>query len=439
MLQLLFVSLALANPYPDPRKVPLDKDYPPLPPFETPRNPEHVRDHAEKGGAVLRVTLTQKNEKYALAHAVKEYSGTPALFVRAHAASGRGSYRARLLDGAGNTLAYDDIGLGREFRRLVDGITFRFPLPSAPVTLSVQAENPDTGAMEPVLSQSLDPSTLPEAPQAHPGLEIRELKASAGKAPELRVNIYAEGYTADRAAAFWERAPMIVSAVLGEFPQAERLHFYGVFAPSHQKLGAAHDLGTPVPERDSFLSLYFPYWENFGRWTYVLYPSRETHYRDAISLAPYDYAIALVDDAEYWGVGNYRELTAVPAEHPSLVFLLTHEIGHYFGLNEEYEGGGRTELEFAPGITEPWSPNITFRASPVKWSSFVDRDTPLPTPDSYWSSEPPVYGAYAGGYGDSDPEHSHKPGHNCVMERYQHFCDVCKAALTKILKFDAGE
>jgi hypothetical protein len=220
----------------------------------------------------------------------------------------------------------------------------------------------------------------------------------------------------------------------------ENLEIIGVFAESKLPLGQARDLGMPVPERDSFLGLYYPYWNNFGRWYHILYPTRETRFRNALAQVPYDYPLAIVDSDLYWGVGNYKELTAIPSSNSSFTYLLMHEFGHFLGLNEEYEGGGRTELEFAPQIAEPWSPNLTFLGSTswadLKWKEFAAQSTPLPTPGSYWRSG--RYGAYRGGYGDSAPGRSHKPGMNCVMHRSSQFCPICLDGMRKVMSRDLG-
>ncbi len=85
-----------------------------------------------------------------------------------------------------------------------------------------------------------------------------------------------------------------------------------------------------------------------------------------MATVPYDYPLVVIDNADYWGVGNYMSLTVVPAANSSyFTYLLIHEFGHFFGLNEEYEEGGRTELEFAPQQDEPWSQNITFLPDPL--------------------------------------------------------------------------
>lgn len=276
-------------------------------------------------------------------------------------------------------------------------------------------------------------------------LEVRQL-LPAVKTPSLRVNIYAEGYTQSEKMKFWNRAIKTVQALQSQqFPGIDYMDFYAVFNPSHKRLGVAEDLGLPVPEFDSFLGLYYPYWDNFGRWYHIVYPTRENKFRQGLASAPYDYPIVLVNNSQYWGVGNYKSHTAIPADNSTyFTYILIHELGHFFGLNEEYEGGGRTELEFASEMKEPWSQNITFLTTPshsgLKWNELVNPQMSIPTPYSDWQSTPPQYGAYRGGYGDS-PSHqgaSHKPGLNCVMESHASFCDICQKGIMDVIRFDLG-
>jgi hypothetical protein len=174
----------------------------------------------------------------------------------------------------------------------------------------------------------------------------------------------------------------------------------------------------------------------------VVYPTSEEKYRGALASAPYDYPVALIKSSEYWGVGNYNELTAVPSNNRSFGYLLMHELGHYLGLNEEYEGGGRTELEFAPAIKEPWSQNITFETdrSKLKWAEFVAESTPVPTSRWDWiGPKDGPWGVYKGGYADSDNKRSHKPGFKCVMSSGKSFCPICRQAIEQKIKYDLGQ
>jgi hypothetical protein len=224
------------------------------------------------------------------------------------------------------------------------------------------------------------------------------------------------------------------------------MSFYAVFHASNITIDSPIDFGRPVPHRDTFLGLYYPYWAGgFSRWYNVVYPTNEEQFRQGVAAAPYDYPLVLVNNDYYWGVGNYKAFVAIPAKSRwFFTYILTHELGHFFGLNEEYEGGGPTELEFAPGMEEPWSQNITFLKKPdyehLKWHQFTDNHTHIPTPSWVWhlSFFKYVYGAYLGGYADSRTGHSYKPGFNCTMEAGKHFCPVCQNAIEEVIRFDVG-
>jgi hypothetical protein len=161
--------------------------------------------------------------------------------------------------------------------------------------------------------------------------------------------------------------------------------------------------------------------------------------RDALAQTSYDYPIVLVDSFRPFGCGNYRSFIAVPSDDFEFSTTLKHELGHVFGLNEEYSSGGRTELEFAPGIQEPWSQNLTFLRSTsytdLKWDQFVAPTTPLPTPLPFKAN---VYGAYPGGYSESDVVHAHIPGGNCVMAYGGNYCPICLDGIDHATARDLG-
>lgn len=438
---LFFNSSVFANPYWDPLKVPNELSYTNLNFKEMEINPRTVKN--DTGIDVLRIQVDwqEKNETYTVSNIVIEASGTPALIARSHHQPHLGSYLGVLVDQKGHALFYDSIGTGKEYRKLARAISLRFPIPKQDVTFELYAENPSSGLMEKVVSKTISISELTKKSTNIADVEVKEL-AVASQTPTLRINIYAEGYLANEKQSFWQHAMKAVKALKNErFPGVEHMSFYGVFHASNKKLGSARNLGLPIPEYDSFLGLYFPYWDKFGRWYNIIYPTREHKLRQGLGSAPYDYAIVLVNDSGYWGVGNYKAFTAIPAENSFyFTYLLFHEFGHFFGLNEEYNDGGRTELEFAKGISEPWSQNITFfrenNYEKLKWKKFVDSRIKLPTPNSVWHNTPPVYGAYEGGYAESPitDGSSYKPGLSCVMDRAPHFCAICAKAIEEMVQ-----
>jgi len=451
----LFLTISLlpatpnANPYPDPLQVPTEASWQAKkkPNHTLPKKPSRKLSLIEaRGSQVLRVQIEwREDESFRISHLNLENSGTSALSQRKNNLKTPkfGSYRAFLKDPVtGVVLDYDSIGTGKEYRKLTRALSFRFPVPTQDVLLVLQAEHPVTGDMEEVLNQVISPSEFT------PSLQRNDLQVTllhrASQEPKLVVSIYAEGYTlSSKENQFLARARAAIDTLeTARFPHFENMEFQAVFALSGEALGSASNLGMPVPERDSFLGLYFPYWNAFGRWYHVLYPTRVSRYREAIGQVAYDYALVLVDSSSYWGVGNFKESTTIPANSNYFSYLLLHEIGHYFGLNEEYEEGGRTELEFAPAIPEAWSPNISFLpdSQKLKWNEWVLPGTPIPTPRSYWNSARPRFGAYRGGYAQSpNTRPSHKPGFACIMENHDEFCPICRHGLEEVIGLDLGK
>lgn len=443
---LLFLSsLVNANPYWNPQRVPTEQNYGNV--FLSTPNINSLKVVDSRSAIdVLRIQVDwqENSEFFTVNKIIIEPSGTPALLARSTHKPVWGSYLGVLKDNTGQVVYYDAIGTGKEYRKLARAINLRFPVPKQDMRFELFAENPNTGVMEKVVSKDFSITQIIKQ-QPVDNVEIKEL-ALATRFPAVRVNIYAEGYSKNEQQIFWQHAIKTVQVLQKEkFPGVEYMSFYGVFHTSNQKLGMARDLGNPVPEYDSFLGLYYPYWDSFGRWHHVVYPTRENKFRQALAVAPYDYPIILVNDSGYWGVGNYMSHTAIPAANTlNFTYLLLHEFGHFFGLNEEYRGGGRTELEFAPDMLEPWSQNISFlldnRYESLKWKTLVAKNIPLPTSDSLWKSSPPVYGAYSGGYADSPSTRgrSHRPGRDCVMEDKRHFCQICNHAIEEVVQYSSG-
>jgi hypothetical protein len=435
----LFSLTAFSNPYPDPGAVPWDPPYVYQEVSHLPvLSSKKLRMAAEE---VLRVDISwASGEKYKVEQAIVESSGTEALLKRSQRLDSLGSYKAQILDlDSGKTLAHDSLGTGQHYRHLVRALTFRFPNPNRPVQLLVTAENPTSGFMEVVLKEKIEGANRAEEPAREP--EVRLIKA-ATEEPKLKLNLYAEGYKERRRERFFQDAKRLSDTLKSEnLPGLSHFEISGVFMPSALELGSAKKLGFPIPERNSFLGLYFPYWDtSIERWFNIVYPTRERRYRDGVALVPYDYPLAIIDDSGYWGVGNFNEITAIPNDNFAYTYLLMHELGHFFGLNEEYEEGGPTELAFAPGVKEPWSQNITFLEDPksLKWKQLISLSTPVPTPSSKWKGSGP-FGAYKGGYAQTKPfGRSHKPGLNCRMAAGTDYCPICQSAIEEKVFFDLG-
>lgn len=390
----------------------------------------------EAAPAVVRVQVSwSPNGGYSLGPVKRERSGTPALLRRAQQLDPLGSFVGVISDPTtGAELLQQTIGTGVSYRALTGSLTFRYPAFTRAATFTLFAPDPETGEPTEVLSETIDPVLAADVPMQ--AVEITTVRAATLE-PSLAVTIYAEGYLEGSEASFLESAEALV-AVLEDnaFPGFEHMEFNAVFASSAQPLGVAENLGFPVPVRDSFLTLYHPYWSTFSRWFHVMYPTHEERFRDALAQAPYDYPFILTDSGEFWGTGNYNAYTVVPSNIDSFEYLVLHEFGHYFGLNEEYSSQD-TELLFAADVSEPWSQNMTFQmaAEDIKWNPFFARGVSIPTPAAQW---PRVgIGAYVGGYAGEDSRSLIPvPDGVCTMSSGVEFCDVCSAAMREKLEAD---
>ncbi len=425
-------SRLLANPFHDPTQIHLDTPQLDLLTNSFSSTPLDRNLLTAQALPVLRIDIAwdEASDSFNYVQGKIERSGTEYLEAKSQVYPHHGSFIGVLQDSSGQK-RYSSIGTGQEFRRLSRGLAFRFPAPSSASVFKLIAEDPISGNMVERLMVNIDPSQA-ESIRPLDDIDTRLIK-SATASPVIRLVVYAEGYTEQGRERFFNKSKKVAASFAdSNLPTEANLEIIAAFTPSKLALGTPRNLGTPVPERESFLGLYYPYWNNFGRWYHVVYPTRFQKYRDALAQVPYDYPLALIDSNQYWGVGNYMELTAIPAESTSFRYLLLHEFGHFLGLNEEYEGGGRTELEFAPGITEPWSQNITFNpgAGELKWANHLAPETPLPTPREHWNpSQSGPLGAYRGGYADSASGKSFKPGFSCIMETSQNFCLICQRGI----------
>lgn len=106
-------------------------------------------------------------------------------------------------------------------------------------------------------------------------------------------------------------------------------------------------------------------------------------WRDAASVAPYDFVLILVNGREYGGGGIHNLYAITAASSPSAPCLVAHEFGHHFaGLADEYYTGSVAYEDLPGGKVEPWEPNVTALLDPakLKWRELVLPDTPVPTP-----------------------------------------------------------
>jgi hypothetical protein len=122
-------------------------------------------------------------------------------------------------------------------------------------------------------------------------------------------------------------------------------------------------------------------YDAFGLERYVLtFENRSL--REVAAWAPYEFVTIVVNNETYGGGGIFNTFSTVAARSDWADYLFVHEFGHHFaGLADEYYTSPVAYLP-APTVVEPWEPNVTALLDPhsLKWRTLVADGTPIPTP-----------------------------------------------------------
>ncbi len=158
---------------------------------------------------------------------------------------------------------------------------------------------------------------------------------------------------------------------------------------------------------------------------------------DWLAGIPYEHIIVLVNTDQYGGGGILNSYNLSMTHHKLFKPVVVHEFGHSFGgLGDEY-AYEHEAIPMYPHDVEPWEPNITTLADfHGKWEHMIAPTTPIPTPPSDKLQQ---IGVYEGaGY---SMKGVYRGAQDCRMRSNvrPEFCDVCREALTRLIKFYTGE
>lgn len=152
-------------------------------------------------------------------------------------------------------------------------------------------------------------------------------------------------------------------------------------------------------------------------------------------LNDYRFIIVLINSAEYGGAGSVGGAPRVcwaTSRNAASIGVLLHELGHAFGLQDEY-GGTETD---ARRPSKPWR-NISIHAVPAAtpWATRVNTDPNQLTHAADagpWQGSASTVGTFQGaGYFDGL---RYRPSHDCRMRTTATpFCDVCAAVIAEQL------
>ena len=250
--------------------------------------------------------------------------------------------------------------------------------------------------------------------------------------------IISEGYQSGQLAQFATDADSLKNALLAAPPFSSMTAAINVFRIDVESTDSGADepaaCGGSGATRHTFLDATFCGNGNLFRYLKVdksrtiLLANHETPNWNAI--------VVIVNTPHYGGAALGQ--VAVCSKHPQTIDIALHELGHVFGLADEYEEGlGK----YHP--PEPASVNVTKKTTPLKWGSLVLPTTPVPTRvnaacRAYGPTGPVAKGVVGALEGAKGHEcNIYRPSAGCRMRDVgDDFCAVCQDHIrAKLAKF----
>ena len=244
----------------------------------------------------------------------------------------------------------------------------------------------------------------------------------------IDIAIVAEGYTEAEMDVFYQHANDAVKALFAHDPfkkLQDRFNVVAVGTPSK-------DSGVSIPKqniwKETALGSHF---DTFYSDRYLT-TLRLRQLHNALAGIPYEHIIILANTDNYGGGGIYNSYVLSMTKHPSFLPVVVHEFGHSFaGLADEYFYDDQFVEYYYPDV-EPWEQNITtLKDFDSKWKDLLDKDCPIPTPDS----DKRKIGVFEGGGYQS--KGVYRACNDCRMKTNEapEFCPVCQRALERLIRF----
>lgn len=402
-----------------------------------------------------------------------------------------GEYQVRLTDGPTASVVYSrgyssmfqewqttDEALAGVYRTFHETVLLPMPKRRAQVSIFRRDKNMD---FHEVFSTVIDPASSTDINRERKPARFRSgTLASGGGGAHDKVDllILGDGYRSEDMEKFRRDAKHFNDVMFSTEPFKSRRGDFNV----RWIEVVSQDSGIDKPDKNVWKSTALgTTYNTFGSARYVLTEENRA-LRDIAGQVPYDFLLILVNDNRYGGGGIYNLYTTCFASTDAkgmewqMDYVYVHEFGHSFGgLGDEYYTSQISYNDFYKKGVEPWEPNLTALTDKrhVKWQSFMESGTPLPTPwekaryDSlgrerskldrlapdYYEKRKPLYDAeqailkttaYAGKVGVFEgggyvSEGIYRPSADCRMFSLSlvDFDPVCTASINRVIDFYA--
>jgi IgA Peptidase M64 len=230
------------------------------------------------------------------------------------------------------------------------------------------------------LAPSLFPLLLTCFTQMASGQTVVTLANNGDPANRVDLVIVSEGYTAGEMTKFANDVQNLITNFFIEEPYQEYQRYFNVYRleVASNESGADHPERRPPVVRDTAFDATY---NCAGIQRLICVNSARVNMVVAGVLGPAqrDLVVVLVNDPEYGGSGG---AVPVASTHNEVVELLLHEQGHGFGLLTDEYGGPPPPA--CNASMEPSAANATRETARamIKWTAWIDDNTPLPTPTS---------------------------------------------------------
>lgn len=264
-------------------------------------------------------------------------------------------------------------------------------------------------------------------------LEYPTIKVHYSGDPSIKMDIVfiPDGYTASEMNKFRKDCQLFKDYLLKCRPYNEvknKINIWVVKVPSKES-------GTDIPGENIWKNTVVnSNFYTFDSERYLTTSDNKT-LRSLAANAPYDQIVLLVNSEKYGGGGIYNQFSVTSTGNSYSNFVFIHEFGHAFaGLGDEYYTSDVAYEGFYNLKVEPWEPNLTTLVNfDVKWKNMLQKDIPIPTPNTDAYKE--TLGVFEGG--GYMAKGVYRPVLDCSMKStiYDGFCPVCRHAIVKMIDF----